>query len=87
MSEKEFGKLLQQVHDELEDTDKVSDKERVLLADLMQDIRVRLGDSAEDEEHGLGDRLSDAVEQFTQSHPTLAFTLRRMMDALAKMGI
>ncbi len=86
MSEKELGELLHQVQVELEDTAKVSDEERLLLAELMTDIRARLGDR-EVAEHGLGERLGDAVEQFNRSHPTLAFALRRMMDALAKMGI
>ena len=86
MSEKELSDLLQEVHVELEDTGKVSEEERRLLAELMTDIRARLGDDA-DTEHGLGERLGEAVEQFNVSHPTLAFALRRMMDALAKMGI
>ncbi|MDH3645612.1 MAG: DUF4404 family protein [Gammaproteobacteria bacterium] len=86
MSEKELTDLLHEVHNELEDTQTVSDKERQLLAELMTDIRARLGDD-NDAEHGLGDRLGDAAEQFAQSHPTLAFALRRVMDALAKMGI
>ena len=86
MSDKELTSLLQQVHDELENTEKVTDEERTLLADLMTDIQTHLGDS-EEEHQGLGDRLGDAIEQFNQSHPTLAFALRRMMDALGKMGI
>ncbi|MBT8132522.1 MAG: DUF4404 family protein [Gammaproteobacteria bacterium] len=86
MSDKEFIDLLRKVHDELEDTDKVSDEEQLLMRDLMTDIRSRLGDDG-DEEDGLGDRLSDAVDQFDSSHPTLSFALRRVMDALAKMGI
>jgi len=86
MSHKELTDLLHQVHTELEGTDKVSDDERALLAELMTDIRARIGEDT-DAEHSLGERLSDAVEQFNQSHPTLAFALRRMMDALGKMGI
>ncbi len=86
MREKELSELLHEVHAELDDTDKVSDEERLLLAELMADIRTRIGDEADDEQ-GLGERLGDAVEQFNVSHPTLAFALRRMMDALSKMGI
>lgn len=86
MVDKEFRELLRQVHTELDDTDTVSEEERLLLEELMTDIRGRLG-KTEDEEDGLGDRLEDSIEQFTASHPTLAFTLRRVMDALGKMGI
>lgn len=86
MPEKELSELLQKVHAELDDGDALSDEERVLLTELMADVRSRLGEE-DDAEHGLGDRLDDAVEQFTQSHPTLAFALRRIMDVLARMGI
>lgn len=86
MADKELRELLRQVHVELDETDAVSDEERQLLDKLMIDIRARLGESDEDE-HGLGDRLDDAIEQFNVSHPTLAFALRRIMDALGKMGI
>ncbi|MBT8136749.1 MAG: DUF4404 family protein [Gammaproteobacteria bacterium] len=86
MSDKELSQLLHQVHSELEDTEKVSEEERALLAQLMSDIKGHIGPT--DEQHqGLGDRLDEAVGQFNQSHPTLAFALRRMMDALSKMGI
>ena len=86
MGEKELSALLRKVHNELEDTERVSAEERQLLAELMTDIRAQLGDDG-GTEHSLPDRLGDAVEQFNQSHPTLAFALRRVMDALAKMGI
>ncbi len=86
MSDKELTRLLREVHDELEDTGEVSAEQRELLAELMAEIREHVDERPEDE-HGFGERLGEAVEQFAQTHPTLAFTLRRIMDSLAKMGI
>ena len=86
MSDKQLTELLQQVHDELETHKSVSDEQRVLMRDLMEDINRTLGDD-DDEDHGIGDRLNEAVDDFQQSHPTLAFALRRVIDALARMGI
>lgn len=86
MSDKELTRLLQQVHDELEDTGDVSDEQRELMRDLVTDIHRTLGDD-DDEELGVGDRLNEAVDEFHKTHPTLAFALRRIIDALARMGI
>lgn len=86
MKDKELTRLLQQVHDELEDTGTVSDEQRDLMRDLVSDIHRTLGDE-DDEELGIGERLNEAVDQFHQTHPTIAFALRRIVDALARMGI
>lgn len=86
MADKELTRLLQQVHDELETTGDVSTEDRVLMRELVDDIHRTLGDD-DDEELGVGERLNDAVDQFHKTHPTLAFALRRIIDALARMGI
>ena len=86
MSDKELTRLLHDVHTELEDQGAVSDEQRELMRDLMEDIRRTLGDEPT-QDLGVGDRLNEAVADFQQSHPTIAFALRRVIDALARMGI
>ncbi len=86
MSDKELTRLLHEVHTELEDQGAVSDEQRELMRDLMDDIRRTLGEE-ETDDLSVGDRLNEAVDDFQQSHPTIAFTLRRIIDALARMGI
>ncbi|MBT8144137.1 MAG: DUF4404 family protein [Gammaproteobacteria bacterium] len=86
MSDKDLTRLLQAAHDELEDHESVSPEQKRLMRDLMHDIQRTLGDD-DDEDLGVGDRLNEAVDDFQQSHPTVAFALRRVMDALARMGI
>ena len=86
MSDKELTQLLHEVHTELESQGAVSDEQRDLMRELMDDIRRTLGDEPT-HDLGVGERLNEAVGDFQQSHPTIAFALRRVMDALARMGI
>lgn len=86
MSEKELTQLLQEVHTELDGQGAVSDEQRELMRELMDDIRRTLGDE-QTHDLGVGERLNEAVGHFQQSHPTIAFALRRVIDALARMGI
>ena len=80
--------MLQRLHQELEQPGGVSDTERQQLQELMGDIeRVLAEDQPQEEHHGVGDRVTDAVERFEQSHPNIAFALRRVVDALGRMGI
>lgn len=86
MADKQLTRLLEQVQDELENPGSVSAEQKELMRDLVEDIHRTLGED-DDEERDIGARLGDAVDEFQQSHPTLAFTLRRIIDALARMGI
>ena len=86
MSDKELTQLLQKVHTELEDQGAVSDEQRRLMRELMDDIHRTLGDEPT-QDLGVGKRLNEAVGHFDQSHPTIAFALRRVIDALGRMGI
>jgi hypothetical protein len=57
---------------------------------VLEDIRELLAKSGESPEtpHGsLSERLSNATLQFEESHPTLATTLARVIDALNNLGI
>ena len=82
---------LEQLHAELARTDSVDGEARRALESVLADIQEILErDSAAPprEEHAsLADRLSEATRHFEESHPTLATTVGRVVDALANMGI
>ena len=86
MPEKRLNDLLKELTESLEALGDVTPEDRALLETLATDIRRRL-DPAGAEEAPLTERLNEAIDQFEQSHPRIAYTLRGVMDALAKMGI
>jgi predicted component of type VI protein secretion system len=85
---------LEQLHAELARTDSVDGEARRALESVLADIqkileRESAGEHEEEEERraSLADRLSEATRQFEESHPTLATTVGRVVDALANLGI
>lgn len=85
-------KMLARVHAELEDTTGLAENEEESLRALLDDIEERL-DELDEERDGaakpedLGERVNAAMGEFQAGHPNLAFTLRRLVDTLQKMGI
>jgi len=77
---------LQALRDELNNAPPVDAEERAELFALLQEIEQQLLDQAINQE-SLVDELNLAVERFEVSHPTLAGTLRSVMQSLANMGI
>jgi Ser/Thr protein kinase RdoA (MazF antagonist) len=76
------------LHAALADAESVGPEARDLLRAVMDDIqRVLELEEREREPEGLVDRLREAVEDFEESHPTLAEATGRVIDALARMGI
>lgn len=71
-----------------DDGESVGPEARELLRAVMDDIqRVLDVEEGDEQPEGLVDRLRDAVEDFEESHPTLAEAAGRVIDALARMGI
>ncbi len=83
--------LLQQLQDELERAESVEPESRDLLRDVMADIEGTLERSTKGEatvaDNSAKERLDQAVVEFENSHPQLSYTLERLMDSLAAMGI
>ena len=79
---------LQELRDHLAQQPPMSDAERSELAALLQQLEQRLA-----REHNtaanasLIDGVNLAVERFESEHPTLAGTLRNILQSLANMGI
>jgi len=80
---------LAELHAELEQSPQVDDESRRLLATLADDIHAVLDDEHADPNahHPLGERLSDAVREFEESHPQLAAAINRVATTLSNLGI
>ncbi|MFC1889504.1 DUF4404 family protein [Thermodesulfobacteriota bacterium] len=90
MEKEQFSEMLKKLHNELENTESVDDSGRELLGVVKDDIS-KLIDRPDDEElhgsSGLVERLKEAVFHFEDSHPSLASSMRRLVDTLSSMGI
>ena len=87
MDKQHLRTQLASLHQALADADSVGPEARELLRAVMEDIERLLEVEEREEPEGLMDRLREAVEDFEESHPTLAEAAGRVIDALARMGI
>jgi hypothetical protein len=79
---------LQDLRDQLAEGPLLSEEERAELFVLTQEIELQLArQAAAAPDATLIDGVNLAVERFEASHPTLAGTLRNIMQSLANMGI
>ncbi len=79
---------LEELRDQLADDQPLSEEERASLYLLVQEIEAQLArHAAAAPDATLVDGVNLAVERFEASHPTLAGTLRNIMQSLANMGI
>ncbi len=90
MDDKKLRKLLEQLHAEIEKTDKVDDKGRVILQDLNKDISellARTDGSALQPKPTFTRGLEDSVKHFEISHPALTMAISDLLTALNNAGI
>lgn len=79
---------LQQLRDELAADIPLDVNDRAALLELMQEIDLKLAkELASAPDASLVDGVNLAVERFESQHPTLAGTLRNILQSLANMGI
>jgi len=79
---------LQQLRDQLAQNPPMSADERSKLFSLIQEIELQLTCEARDiPDASLVESINLAVELFEAEHPTLAGTLRSILQSLACMGI
>jgi len=79
--------LLNELHAELSETENLDEASAALLRDLRADIESVLDERDADGEHQtLADRLSEAVDRFEESHPSLTVQLARVAEALARIA-
>jgi len=90
MDNKQSRKLLQELHDEINNTETVDEKGSELLRDLEGDIRALLERS---EEHSMQvnpsvvQRLESAVNHFEVTHPNLTMLISKLLASLSNAGI
>ena len=87
MAEQELRKLLDQLHGELDQVDKLDDSQRDMLRTLATDIENRLNPDVDDETNPLLTGLQSAIERFEASHPSLTTLLSDALTALSNAGI
>ncbi|MES2820861.1 MAG: DUF4404 family protein [Pseudomonadota bacterium] len=79
---------LEALRDQLAQDPPLSEEDRASLYVLTQEIEAQLArQAAAAPDATLVDGVNLAVERFEASHPTLAGTLRNIMQSLANMGI
>ena len=88
MPAQELRKQLEQLRDQLEQTPPLDADERGAIQALIEQIETQLAlQSPPPADETLVDGINLAVELFEVSHPTLAGTLRNIMQSLVSMGI
>jgi hypothetical protein len=90
MERQKLREVLEQLHHELKGTRSVDESGRELLCLLMDDIQQILDQSGEDKaqpNQNLTDQLTRAIYYFDTTHPTLALSMKRVIDTLSNMGI
>ena len=90
MDNQELGKLLEQLHSEIEHTESIDEKGRERLRDLAKDIGELLARSDGGQtqaQTSLLERLEDSISYLEVTHPTLTQTLSRVLETLSNAGI
>jgi hypothetical protein len=90
MDNQELGKLLEQLHSEIEHTESIDEKGRERLRDLATDIGdllARSNDEQAQTQASLLERLEDSISYLEVTHPTLTQTLSRVLETLSNAGI
>lgn len=91
MGRDKLRSLLKQLHGELEGAETADAEDRSLLGLVVADIEALLAGETASSTSGDGDSLEDRLEQgvvrFETRYPQLSFTLERIVEALANMGV
>ena len=90
MSDENYRKLLEQLHDELERTESGDERGDELRRNLIADIEDRLKRSEKDktsDDESTIEQLRESIEHFEVTHPTLTMLLSEMATVLSNGGI
>jgi signal transduction histidine kinase len=87
MPDKRLHDLLQALHEELNETQRLDPGVEKDLRAVMHDIRGALErvETQAHEREGLRARLSEQLERFEEDHPRLALTVRRVIDTMSRL--
>lgn len=90
MADDELRRKLQELHDQIERTDRVDDEGLALLRDLDGHVRELLARSEPGElrpKPSFTRGVEDAIRQFEVTHPSLTEALSDLLTALNNAGI
>ena len=87
MPARELQEQLNTLREQLEQNPPLTEAERADLHALMQQIELELELETKTQDSSLSDNVNLAVERFELDHPTLAGTLRNIVQTLGNMGI
>jgi hypothetical protein len=87
MPARELQEQLSRLREQLEQNPPLTEAEREDLQLLMQQIQSEIELETKTQDSSLSDNVNLAVERFELEHPTLAGTLRNIVQALGNMGI
>ena len=88
MPASQLQQQLAALRDQLAQDPPLSDEDKTALVELMSEIEVQLArEIASKPDADLIDGVNLAVERFEASHPTVAGSLRSILQTLANMGI
>ena len=87
MPARELQEQLTKLREQLEQNPPLSEVEREDLHNLMQQIEAQIELETATQDASLSDSVNLAVERFEVDHPTLAGTLRNIVQSLVSMGI
>jgi len=87
MPAQELQKQLDTLREQLEQNPPLSEVEREDLHALMARIELELELETKTKDSNIADGVNLAVERFEVDHPTIAGTLRNIVNALGSMGI
>jgi hypothetical protein len=87
MPARDLQEQLNTLREQLEQNPPLTEAERADLHELMQQIELELELETKTQDSSLSDNVNLAVERFELEHPTLAGTLRNIVQALVNMGI
>ena len=87
MPARELQEQLNALREQLEQNPPLSEEERAVLYELMQQIELKLELETKTQDSSLADGVNLAVERFEVDHPAIAGTLRNIVNALVSMGV
>jgi len=90
MPKQQLRECIQELLDELDQSDAVDADARRRLTALLDEIQRAVEADSEpsgEEDESLTDRLNEATRQFEDSHPTLTRLVGRIAESLSNLGI
>lgn len=87
MPARDLQEQLNALREQLDSNPPLSEEERTHLHELMAQIESKIQLENQLQDNNLVDGVNLAVERFEVEHPTIAGTLRNIMNTLGSMGI